>query len=357
MVLTLETLLLSLNDVICAKMNAAEMSSLMWEHHTNTLKDALHTLVETSEFADVTLVCDDQEQIQAHKFILSAYSTVFRNMLKGSLKSNVMIYLKGVKFSELKSILQYLYTGETLHPQESIENFFRVSTELDILGLSSLTMPQRNNSHEEIFESKNQIEEVAVQDENIEPIGTNFAKKGDVTTNRNENMESNFYVDKGQQTDSDQLVQVSKTNEIEMFRCTKCEKKFSNKEDLKLHFFSSHALTCYHCNYEATAKSSLKNHIDSIHENVRYTCQYCDKKLSRKTLLRYHIEKFHKMQALHDSIIYQCSFECDFKTTQRSKLKTHVKRCNYKAIDEIDIKSHKDAAHKKDDLTTESWFL
>ena len=63
------------------------------------------------------------------------------------------------------------------------------------------------------------------------------------------------------------------------------------------------------------------------------------------------------MQALHDSIIYQCSFECDFKTTQRSKLKTHVKRCNYKAIDEIDIESHKDAAHKKDDLTTESWFL
>ena len=39
-------------------------------------------LKEDKEFADVTLVCEDDQQVEAHKVILAASSPFFENILK-----------------------------------------------------------------------------------------------------------------------------------------------------------------------------------------------------------------------------------------------------------------------------------
>ena len=55
-----------------------EKYTLNWhtfQTHTNEL---LSELYYTSAFADVTLVCDDQTQFKAHKFVLSSCSSVFK---------------------------------------------------------------------------------------------------------------------------------------------------------------------------------------------------------------------------------------------------------------------------------------
>ena len=44
------------------------------------LKSILKHLFETEEFADVTLVCDDQIQIPAHKLVLSSHSPFLENL-------------------------------------------------------------------------------------------------------------------------------------------------------------------------------------------------------------------------------------------------------------------------------------
>ena len=59
----------------------SEKCNLSWhtfQTHTNELLSELHT---SSSFSDVTLVCADQTQFKAHKFVLSACSSVFRNIL------------------------------------------------------------------------------------------------------------------------------------------------------------------------------------------------------------------------------------------------------------------------------------
>ena len=63
-----------------------------FQTHTNEL---LSELYSTSSFSDVTLVCDDQTQFKAHKFVLSACSSVFRNILSSNVTSP-FIYLRGI---------------------------------------------------------------------------------------------------------------------------------------------------------------------------------------------------------------------------------------------------------------------
>ena len=82
----------------------SEKFNLNWhtfQAHTNELLSGLHT---SSLFADVTLVCDDQTQFKAHKFVLSSCSSVFRNILQINAQSP-FIYLRGIAKQEMEPIL------------------------------------------------------------------------------------------------------------------------------------------------------------------------------------------------------------------------------------------------------------
>lgn len=93
-----------------------ERFNLSWhtfQSHTNEL---LSELYKSSSFSDVTLVCDDQTQFKAHKFILSACSSVFRNILSGN-TSSPFIYLRGIAKEEMESVLRFMYLGEATFQQ------------------------------------------------------------------------------------------------------------------------------------------------------------------------------------------------------------------------------------------------
>ena len=51
---------------------------------------------------------------------------------------------------------------------------------------------------------------------------------------------------------------------------------------------------CQYCEYKATQKSSLKTHIQSIHERITYQCQYCEFKATQKSSLKTHIQSIHE---------------------------------------------------------------
>ena len=50
---------------------------------------------------------------------------------------------------------------------------------------------------------------------------------------------------------------------------------------------------CGQCNYKATHKPHLKQHIKSIHEGERYPCDQCSYKATIKSSLRRHQLKKH----------------------------------------------------------------
>ena len=105
-----------------------EKYTLTWHSYPDHLRGMMWELMTSEDFADVTLVCDDKKSIRAHRNILSACSPVFKDILQMHTESNhPVIYMRGVQFSEIESILQFMYVGEArLSEERTSWPYFRV---------------------------------------------------------------------------------------------------------------------------------------------------------------------------------------------------------------------------------------
>ena len=99
--------------------------------------ETFKALIEDTDFADVTLVCDDDKQISAHKVILSANSMFFRKVLSRNHHQHPLIYLASIKFSDLQSLVRFMYLGEVNIQEKDLKSFLDASETLKIEGLSS----------------------------------------------------------------------------------------------------------------------------------------------------------------------------------------------------------------------------
>ena len=90
------------------------------------------------DFADVTLACEDGNQMEAHKVILAASSPFFRNLLKRNTHNHPLIYMRGVKSEDLSALITFLYSGEVFVKQENVEAFLLFADELQVQGLAGL---------------------------------------------------------------------------------------------------------------------------------------------------------------------------------------------------------------------------
>ena len=55
--------------------------NLSWNDFEHCTRNSFRELINEHEFADVTLVSNDDKQVKAHKVILSSCSPVFKNIL------------------------------------------------------------------------------------------------------------------------------------------------------------------------------------------------------------------------------------------------------------------------------------
>jgi len=128
----------------------SEKFCLRWNDFEANISSAFRELRDDKDFFDVTLACDD-EQIQTHKVILSACSPFFRNILRRNPHQHPLLYLKGVKYTDLQSVLNFMYHGEVNIAQEELNSFLAVAEDLRVKGLT------QNNSglkHKEATASK-----------------------------------------------------------------------------------------------------------------------------------------------------------------------------------------------------------
>ena len=100
-----------------------EKYSLTWHTYSDHLKSMMKELMMNEDFNDVTLVTEDKKQIRANVNILSACSPVFRDILKKEKNSSTIMYLRGIQYYEMESILQFIYVGEAKFYEERM-NFF-----------------------------------------------------------------------------------------------------------------------------------------------------------------------------------------------------------------------------------------
>ena len=114
---------------------SSEKFCLRWNDFESNISCAFRELREDKDFFDVTLACEE-EQMQAHKVILSACSPFFRAVLRKNPHSHPLLFLKGVKYKDMQAVLNFMYHGEVNVAQEDLNSFLSVAEELRVKGLT-----------------------------------------------------------------------------------------------------------------------------------------------------------------------------------------------------------------------------
>ena len=246
-----------------------ENYSLSWNDFSTSTTNAFKLLLTEKNFTDVTLVCEDDKQIDAHKLILSSSSSFFQNILLRNHHPNPMIYLKGIKYKELEGIIKFIYLGQTEVGQDDLTEFITVAKDLEINGLKEnidkasntgqmKSRIQDDDAHEKIYQSSVDKDTAAYPLENEIALADNIL--------REETGEEFFgQIDVFDTEESKQL------NEHAGFVCEECFKNFTSAGNLKQHKTAIHQgkrYPCNQCDYEGTRSTSLKRHIASRHSLV-----------------------------------------------------------------------------------------
>ena len=136
----------------------SEKMCLQWNDFKDNVNIVFGTLRDDKDFADVTLVCEDGKQLDAHKAILATSSPFFQNILARNKHSHPIIYMRGLKSEDLSALIDFIYLGQADVAEENIENFLAISEELQLKGLTgqaqdferaekengSMPMPKKN---------------------------------------------------------------------------------------------------------------------------------------------------------------------------------------------------------------------
>ena len=109
---------------------------LKWNDFQQNISSSVLKLGKDSKLSDVTLACDGNHQIQAHKIILAATSRVFGDLLKQCNEPNPLIFISGIQPNTLNSILDFMYYGEVRIEHEEVNSFIEVAEELLIRGIA-----------------------------------------------------------------------------------------------------------------------------------------------------------------------------------------------------------------------------
>ena len=186
---------------------SSEKFSLKWNDFEKNISGAFRELKDDADFFDVTLACDSEEQVSAHKVILSACSPFFRQVLRRHKHQHPLLYLHGFSVSDLQSILSFMYLGEVNIATDQLNSFLAIAEELQVKGLtqsgdgdssqSNLLRRPRSSKNSKPGQSQSQSRptEEEVEDEDIQevlPVKTEAAaleEGGDLVSYDEENTE------------------------------------------------------------------------------------------------------------------------------------------------------------------------
>merc|ERR1719454_1461899 len=181
----------------------------------NHLVEVFKELGEERHFADVTLVSDDQIQTPAHKVVLSACSPVLKTLLVNNPHSHPLLYLRGIKQTELQAILKFMYFGETQIFEDRINDFVSVAKDLEVKEISK----EQNDQ----FETQNMEAPEEVQ--NTAELVTEGT-----TVKTEKNIERTIARPRPR----------SIANSEGSFICDECEASFTRADNLRTHKKSKH---------------------------------------------------------------------------------------------------------------------
>lgn len=110
---------------------------LRWNNHMNNLLHIFMEQLTGENLVDVTISCEGKF-IKAHKMVLSACSPYFQELFKIHEVSHPVIIMNGVKFVDVKQIIEFMYQGEVKVLEAELDSFLAVAETLQVKGLSNV---------------------------------------------------------------------------------------------------------------------------------------------------------------------------------------------------------------------------
>ena len=104
-------------------------------------REQFYKFLAEDKFVDVTLISEDGLEVKAHRMILSSATEFFDNIFQkceNKKRENLVIFLNGIKFLQLKSIIEFIYLGETTVEEKNLDTFLLTSKLLKIEDLSQI---------------------------------------------------------------------------------------------------------------------------------------------------------------------------------------------------------------------------
>jgi len=303
---------------------------LRWNDFESNISRAFQDIREEEDFFDVTIACED-EQVQAHKVILSACSPFFKKILKKHPHQHPLLFLKGVKYSDILSILNFMYHGEVNVTQDDLNGFLAVAEELKVKGLTqgggqgeqskSPVQGTRRPRDPPDPDSGSNVRQTAVKKSRTaageatsvtpvtlpvktEPVAmvelASEAASTAAVVAEGEPYEHVFADYTGGYGDDEGAAQYD-ANNAQAIRGNKETAQFvMSQVDEGQDEIGHRIFNCRLCDFSSERKEKVRQHVESWHGDemgIRYRCDYCDKQYKCHSNLRSHLSRDHKNQS------------------------------------------------------------
>ena len=256
--------------------NSKGVAKFSWETFRDELFVSRKELLEEKLFSDVTLVSDDLLPFEAHRSVLSSASPILKKLLLMNASTKPVLYMKGLKYQQLVSLLNFIYIGETVIGQDSVEEFIRIGKDFNIRSLINESVISKDTVEE--FNKDNKVNshvEDLTQEEDLEMFINSFGSTIEATE-KDENGKFN----KSNQDEIKTCNKTSlykKTQEKKMkepakqkrFKCYSCAKTFPSIINAERHMKAEHGSVIYICD-EAGCKKSFKYQESLFTHNKTY---------------------------------------------------------------------------------------
>ena len=322
-----------------------------WNQFEVSAAKSFKDLWNNNNFTDVTLASEDDQQIRAHKVILSSCSNFFSSILVKNPHPSPLIYLKGIRYKELELMMKFLYLGQCQVGERDLEGFLATGKALEIQGLVAFesTISERNvdveNFNKDVF--SNNYETVAsaptnalthdVPNTNSKITDPEFESE-DLFVNLESTQEPPEQVHdaSNKSAKSKEIYQniTDRTQKEFPYKCNLCPKSYTAERSLATHMGTAHKgirFKCIKCDFRAKHRVSLRLHTNFIHEGIGYNCDKCDRQFSQKHGLIKHKKVVHNQKVdngENGGILYGCN------------------TCNYQSIILKELIYHKNNLHK-----------